>query len=475
MADYVNVGFNYAIMLDAVIKAVSSALNVEISSCVNKEMAHRIGIWSQLYMDKAPWVNCKKGIYSAGIPAAMSSELARLVTLEMQSVVTGADELNAIYQRVIGEIRIPVEYGCALGGVILKPYLDKRNQVVVQYIRADRFFPLSFDAFGNISQCVLMEQRLEGKETLTRLEIYMLEAAGLSIYNLAFRGASTNTLGTQVALTEITEWADILPEARFSGIDRLPFGYFKVPLANTADPDSPLGVSVFSRAVGLVEEADRRYSNLCWELEAKQAAIHIGSTMLKQNPDGAYEYPEGRERLYVALEYNVGATDKPLLDVYSPDIRMDALYRAYQEQLKLIEYSCGIAYGTVSDPQVVEKTAQEIRTSKQRLYATVTDMQKALQKALEDLVTAIQMLLHSGGTPSITFTWDDSILVDREMLQRQKLLEYNSQLIDAVQYHIDVNGMTEEAAIEFVKKMAARAKQLADDSTPVENEEEQLE
>ena len=446
----------YSIAFESVMKALKDALGVDFKPCVNFEMSRRISDWSALYADEPSWKDCAKGVYTAGIPAAISSELARLVTFEMKSEVNNA-EINKIYQRAIDEIRIPVEFGCALGGVLLKPYLDSQSRIATQYIRADRFFPLAFDASRNMSQCVLMDQVFVGSEIYTRLEVHLLEPAGLMIYNLAFRGSkSTAGLGTQITLDEVPQWVEFLPEASYPGVTKLPFGYFKMPLANTFEPDSPLGVSIFARAVDLIKEADYRYSNLCWEYEAKQAAIHIASSLLKIDDAGNTIYPQNRERLYLSFDYNVGATDKPLIDPYSPEIRDSSIYSGFQNQLKMIEYVSGLAYGTISDPQVVEKTATEIKSSKQRSYVTIADTQKALQVALEDFVLAIAFLLGTTA-PTVTFKWDDSVINDPDALQRQKLLEFSSGLIDAVQYHMDVYGLKEADAIKLVDRIVARA------------------
>lgn len=90
--------------------------------------------------------------------------------------------------------------------------------------------------------------------------------------------------------------------------------------------------------------------------------------------------------------------------------------------LKRVEFQCGLAYGTLSDPQNVDKTAEEIRSSKQRSYTTVKDLQRALGNALTDLVYSISKLLdaqwNSGtavsppGDCNVTFDFDDSIISD---------------------------------------------------------------
>ena len=48
------------------------------------------------------------------------------------------------------------------------------------------------------------------------------------------------------------------------------------------------------------------------------------------------------------------------MDTFSPDIRSDPLFKGFNAQLKLIEFNCSLAYGTISDPQNVDKTAEEI-------------------------------------------------------------------------------------------------------------------
>ena len=202
--------------------------------------------------------------------------------------------------------------------------------------------------------------------------------------NRVFVATNDYSLGTEIEIGSIERWSELAPELTLEGADRLLFGYFKVLMANAEDSDSPLGVSVYSRAPELVEEADRRYSNICWEYEGTQLAIHIATSLLKYNNDrNKFEYPGGQERLYRNVEYNAGAADKPFIDTFSPEIRDTALFNGFNNQLRLIEFACNLAYGTLSDPQNVDKTATEIKVSKQRSYTFVSDTQMALQKALE--------------------------------------------------------------------------------------------
>ncbi|MBR5825817.1 MAG: phage portal protein, partial [Clostridia bacterium] len=89
----------------------------------------------------------------------------------------------------------------------------------------------------------------------------------------------------------------------------------------------------------------------------------------------------------------------------------------WNNQLRLIEFSCSLAYGTLSNPQNVDKTAEEVKSSKQRSYTFVSETQAALQKALEDWCEAAYFWsriynLAPDGKYEMSFEWGDSILSD---------------------------------------------------------------
>ena len=109
----------------------------------------------------------------------------------------------------------------------------------------------------------------------------------------------------------------------------------------------------------------------------------------------------------------------PKYNIFSPAIRDASLFNGLDNLLKRIEFNCGLSYGTISDPQNVDKTATEIISSKQRLYSTVKDIQLSLEDALQQLVYAMSVWMNLGGQtvpvgPEVTFNWDDSIVIDKQ-------------------------------------------------------------
>lgn len=450
-------------MLGLITDILNKDSDSRVDTCLTSQMAAAIELWTAMYEDEAPWLD-RKNVKSAQIPASIASEVARLVTLEMKSEITGGaakEYLNQDYQRkVLADLRRYVEYGCAKGGLILKPYMTKTG-LAVQYVQADSFFPLSFDDSGRILQCVFTEQFRKGKKIYTRLELHTMQDEVIRITNRVFVATNDYSLGTEIEVSSVEKWSELVPELSLAGADRLLFGYFKVPMANAEDSDSPLGVSVYSRAVELIAEADRRYSSICWEYEGTQLAVHIAESLLKYNPElGKFDYPGGKERLYRNVNYATGAADKPFIDVFSPAIRDSALINGFNTQLRLIEFACNLAYGTLSDPQSVDKTATEIKVSKQRSYTFISDTQMALQRALEDLVYAMNFwvvlygLVPPGNDYQVSFVWDDSIIVDAEEERQTDRQDVAMGVMSLAEYRSKWYGETLEEAVRNLPEPA---------------------
>lgn len=225
-------------------------------------------------------------------------------------------------------------------------------------------------------------------------------------------------------------WADLEPEACFTGIRAPLFAYFRMPFADPSDLTSPLGAPVYARAAALIEEAERQYERLMWEFESGERALYIDETAIRRNARGEMQLPE--RRLYRML--NTG-NDELFMD-WSPQIRDEAIINGFERILQRIEFNCGLAYGTLSDPQTSEKTAEEIRSSKQRSYATITEIQTALRAALSGWAAAADILcsiygLAPEGEYRIDFEFDDSVVAGRttEFAERMQLL--NSGVISA--------------------------------------------
>ena len=100
----------------------------------------------------------------------------------------------------------------------------------------------------------------------------------------------------------------------------------------------------------------------------------------------------------------------------SPPLRDGSYLTGLNQYLRNVESHAGLSFGVISQVADVEKTATEIVNSKQKLYATVSDLQAALEDALRGLINALDYWAdHIPGAPgkgklNIAFKWDDSII-----------------------------------------------------------------
>lgn len=411
--------------------------------------ARAIELWSRMYRGHAPWNS--SNTKSSGVASSIASEAARLITIELKGELTGSEALSAEFDKLLPKLRRFVEYGTAKGSLVIKPIVVD-GAITTQFIQADRFFPLRWDSSGNLIRCAFADQLRDGNTIYTLLEIHSFENGVLTVQNRLYRSGYDGLLGTRVPLSAVDKWAKLDDEGKFTGIDRLPFGLFNCPIANNIDEDSPMGVSVYSRAVELICEADKRYSGESWEYESKETAVHIGSSMLRYDKEqDKYIYPGGRNELYRAVEIDSGAVDKPCLEVYSPEIRHEAYKSGWNEQLRRIEFACNLAYGTISDPNSVDRTATEIEASKQRSYTFIYDCQKALETALYEWAEGAAFWLALSGQNSaydMKLEWGDGILANPDAERDEDRKDLANGTLRPEEYRAKYRNETVEEALK---------------------------
>lgn len=443
---------------------VKRALNVDVA--LNAEMNDALQLWTLMYVNKAPWL--VNGIKSLNLAAAIAGELSNATTIELKVEVSGSARANYLseqfQQRIMPKLREQIEFGAAKGGLVMKPYIDGEN-IAVDFVQADQFYPVAFDEDGDITSCIFADQRTVGDKYYTRLEYHNMTDGGYQIKNMAFRSSTKDTLGQQVPLTEILAWADLTPEAMIMGVERPLFAYFRFPLANNIDPTSPLGVSCFSRAVDLIKEADVQWSNLLWEFESGQRALYVDVSAFDKDSNGKPILPH--RRLFRTLHSMNAAEigEEGFFHEWSPTLREKNILNGLDAILKRIEYTCGLAYGTLSDPQSIDKTATEIKTSKQRTYATITSIQNALRKSLDHLLYVMDVWATLGnlaprGSYSTAFEFDDSVIVDKDAQFQQDLRLVTSRLMGRVEFRMRNLGEDEATAKAKIAEIDAEGRSM---------------
>ena len=121
-------------------------MGVEIA--ISTDMANAILLWNKMYTNEAPWLSEKNDMRSCELPSAICSEMATSVTMEAKIEVSGssrAEAINEALKTVKNDLPTIVEYACAGGGIVLKPYIAKNN-IAVDYVLSNNFFPIEFNS-----------------------------------------------------------------------------------------------------------------------------------------------------------------------------------------------------------------------------------------------------------------------------------------------------------------------------------------
>lgn len=446
---------------------VKQSLKVDVA--ITPLMADALQKWSLMYVNQSPWLNGE--IKSLNLAASIAAEVARAVTIEMEVQISGSPRADFLAEQMIpvmNSIRTYTEYCSAKGGLMFKPYI-KGEYICVDYVQADMFYPVAFDSNGNMTSCIFADQKTVGNNTFyTRLEFHSFgtfnvdgqEYQGCKITNTAYKSTTRETLGNQVALTEVPEWADLETEVTILNIDRPLFAYFRMPFANNIDSTSPLGVSVYSRAVNLIEQADRQWSDFLWEFESGKRAVYTDVAAFGKTSDNKPVLPD--KRLYRLLDLQ-GKLDAPgFFHDWTPTLREVNILNGLDAILKQIEFQCGLAQGTISDSQNVALTATEIKMSKQRTFATITDTQKALQDAIDGLLNAMDVWATIGqlapeGTYTATYQFDDSIVTDHDSQFIQDQQAVTSGNMPKYIFNMRNFGLDEKTAKQWVTDAQAES------------------
>lgn len=501
---------------------------LHITPIMSSQMEHSIELWSDMYKGQAPWLkepsyNDPVRIASLGLPALIASEKARTALLEFQSEITTptkevekanpdykgpelddfgkvmptfepktiiedkpitstdrAEYLNTQYEKLKNQLRKQLEYGIAKGGLVIKPYLvanevvnDKKQskkvdwQMEFDFIQADSFYPLAFDASGQITEAAFIQTQVEKDVIFRRLEYHKWKNNTVTIVNKAFKSTNNSNqgdmtgldLGQEVPLSSVSAWKDLKDTVTIKDIQKPLFSYFKMPEANTVDTSSPLGVSGYSRAVQLIKDADMQYSRLLWEYEAGEMAVDIDRDAMAFKADAKGNMHTVPNQLQARLFRTVDLGKSDTYQPYAPSLRDTSYIQGLNAILMRIEDIVGLSRGTLSDVTQEARTATEIKILKQRSYQTNADIQEAVETCLKDVVYIMNAYcdlyeITKSGEYDVSFEWDDSIIVDVDTELNKQITLLQNGLTSKKEVRMWYFGETERQAEEALRSIS---------------------
>ena len=405
---------------------------------MSADMIRRITLWNDMQNGEASWCD-GSDVISIGIESGIVREFADTCLSEMEGSVS-VDDLDKMFQFAIRDLNEELQEGLALGSMIIRPLPNG----LVEYIDPMHFIPIRIDRKKDLTDVIFLdirEAKVEG-QYYVRAERHTLTNNVLTITNKAYKSQGKTGIQSEIPLDTVDDWADIKDEQSYKGVERPIFGYFKTPVKNKID-GTALGVSVYNKAIELVQDADEHYGRLLWEMLGGELAVNVDPSAIDPKKTKTDSFSK---RLYRTLDVELG-NGKNLFEVFSPELRDESIIRGLNAILRRIEFAVGLSYGDLSDVQDVMKTATEVLSSKQRKYQTVKALEANLKDCLEDLIYALAFW--SGKTLSkyeFSCEFHDSILTNEDEQNNAMREDVAAGIIRPEKYIAKKYGVDEETA-----------------------------
>ena len=438
----------------------------------------------------------KRQLFRMDMAKAISAELASLIWSEECAVnVSRAgfvptddapdDDLGRFVRHVLdsnnfgGKLQESIEQAMALGGGTLKVWYepsDGEGRICIGYGMADQFVPTAWDN-AEISEGVFVSRQAKGGYYYTRLEWHRWSGDTYTITNDLYRsemkkgGAqeSQDILGYQYPLNAIYPALDTYTEIK--GLDKSLFSYYRTPIANNLDDNSPLGVSIYANAMDTLHALDICYDSLVSEFRLGRKRIIVPARAVRTVTDQAgnvRRYFDATDEVYEALATD-DTNDLKIQD-NSVELRVEEHVAALNALLSVLCLQTGLSASTFTfDLKDGMKTATEVVSENSKTYKTVKTCQNNVRAAIERLVhniiaVAVLYDVHFEGRSvaemvnggyDVSAHFDDSIVQDRQTNINEGVLLVGNGLQSKYTFLTETMGLTSEQAEAEIERIKA--------------------
>ena len=463
------------------------------------------GFYSAWHLIKAPTIanpDAKRRLSYLNMSKAICQELAGMVWTDQSDInvaTNGAGEtdiLSEFVHDVLSKNNFSVkmleaiEQAAALGGEALKVWYEVKHdaegneipdsgEIKIGYCMADQFIPTAWNN-AEISEGVFISRIAKDGYYYTRLEWHKWEGTTYVITNELYRSEirkdgspeSQDILGYRYPLATIYPFLDERTELNF--IEKSLFSYFRTPMANNIDDNSPLGVSIYANAMETLHALDIAFDSFVREFRLGKKRIIVPARMVKSVIDPttgkSVRYFDAYDETYEAL-----STDDPdslKIQDNSVELRIEEHVAGINAFLNIFCLQVGLSAGTFSfDAKGGLKTATEVVSENSKTYKTVKNFQNMITPAIKGLVDNIIAvgsmydLKYDGASIAsekdkgyeVSVLLDDGITQDRQTNINEGITLVNARLMSKYKFLTDPKygqGLTEEEALQELERIA---------------------
>lgn len=377
-----------------------------------------------------------------GMAKTISEDWASLLMNEKVKISTDSEPFNNILEEVFSynNFRVQsnrlVELAFALGTGAFVEYLDSSEKVVIDFIRADMIYPISWEN-GYINECAFGSMKeFNGKEIMY-VQFHLLENGKYIIQN-KFVDADTGN--------EIQN--DNVAEIICTGSTEPLFQIIMPNIINTVDFDSPLGISVFANAIQQLQGCDIIYDSYINEfnLGKKRIIVPLDMARIQMTTDGTMQPAfDNRDVAFYAMDMGENSQLKEI----DMTLRAAEHDTAMQKVLDILGLKCGMGSGRYRFDNGTVKTATEIISAESKLYQTIRKHELVLEYALQKLAMSIGYLM--GYTvKEVKVDFDDSIIIDKDAERKQDMTDVAMGTLTPAEYRAKWRNETLEEAEKMI-------------------------
>lgn len=342
-----------------------------------------------------------------------------------------------------------IEMAFALGTGAIVEYLDG-EEVMIDYIRADMIYPLSWDN-GDITECAFGSVRvIDGKEVLY-LQIHRLGKSDNEEDSEHYY--IENKYIDRKESKELDPPEGVIPLVP-TGYDKPLFQIITPNICNNIDLDSPLGVSVFANAIDQLKGCDLVYDSYMNEfvLGRKRILIPISFAKMQMEKDGvAAPAFDASDTVYYQMP---GDRDSNLkLTEVDMSIRANEHELAVQRSLDVLALKTGLGTGRYQFDSSGVKTATEVISDKSDLYQNRQKNAIIVNAALIDMVEAIAFL-DAEKEVEVSIDFDDSIIEDTNTTIDKNIKLVQGGLRSKLTAIMEINKCDETEAEKELERIA---------------------
>lgn len=365
---------------------IEKMFGVELIS--SAEMNTALKTWDLISTGRPPWLNADDGIESVNLAKHISDTRAKLTTLDIGIAISGSARANYL-QELADDLlkRLPDRLAEAdrLGGVMIK-----WNGETWDYVLPGNFGITAQDDNGEITGAIFASHTSQGSAHYTRFEYHRFEGNATDggrlykVSNRVFKNQLSTkgevTLGAEVPLTKVDAWAHMAPEVTLSNLEAPLFAYYRVPGANTIDPSSPLGPSVFANALTELKALDIAISRKNAEVEDSKHITFVGQALIKNAQNHNVELP----RFVAGLGMGLNDSEVSAIHEHVPTMLTDQRIKDINFNLSLAGVKCGFSAGAfVLDGRTGMITATQVEADDRDTVQTIKTDRDALKNALQ--------------------------------------------------------------------------------------------